>query len=182
MYITDSVTLTAQWEGVVAWMYLDTATPPNVTAGCGMLLATASDACAFPFQLASGVAATAAEITADFTRVKALPGSKLPAFYRAASSVLLPDSFIQAHIRTIIEANDRSLAQYFTNYATMPDSAKLVLLDMTYNLGFEGLVTKFPKFCTAVKASDWATAAANCHRGGIGADRNTWAATQFTAL
>jgi hypothetical protein len=41
------------------------------------------------------------------------------------------------------------------------------------------LLKGYPKMLSAVEAGDWAQAAAECARGGIGAARNAWTKQQF---
>jgi hypothetical protein len=55
----------------------------------------------------------------------------------------------------------------------------MALLDMAYNLGPAGLLKGYPRMLSAVEAGDWAQAAAECVRGGIGAARNAWTKQQF---
>jgi hypothetical protein len=51
---------------------------------------------------------------------------------------------------------------------------------MAFNLGLKGLLDGYPRMLAAVQAGDGATAAAECHRNGIGDERNTWTAAQFS--
>lgn len=182
MYIDDAVTNTLRWEGSVAWMYLDTATPPNVTTGCGLLLATAAAACALPFKTPTGEPASIEQITEDFNCVRAQQGGRLASSYRSASSPLLAATDIQNLTREHILKADENLAGDFPGYAGYPDNAKLGLLDMAFNLGFAGLTKKFPNFCAAVREQNWAAAAAECRRGGISEERNQWTAALFSSI
>jgi GH24 family phage-related lysozyme (muramidase) len=43
---------------------------------------------------------------------------------------------------------------------------------MAFNLGANGLVTKFPAFTKAIKNKDWLKAAKESHRSQVGARRN----------
>jgi hypothetical protein len=43
---------------------------------------------------------------------------------------------------------------------------------MAFNLGVNGLISHFPRLIAAVKARDWKTCAAQCHRNGISDERN----------
>lgn len=47
----------------------------------------------------------------------------------------------------------------FPNLPTYPEAVQESVVNMTYNLGQAGLA-KFPKFCAAIKAQDWAGAVA----------------------
>lgn len=72
-----------------------------------------------------------------------------------------------------------SLTASFPDFNAYPAEACAALFDMAYNLGIGGLTSKFPTFCKAVKDKDWATAAQQCERGGIGDARNAWTKAQF---
>lgn len=73
------------------------------------------------------------------------------------------------------------LRKKFPNFDTYPNSGKLGLLDMMFNMGpaecdKDGNPRKwgtFPKLKEAVKAQDWVRVAQECHRGEIQESRNT---------
>ncbi len=178
-YIDLSVQQTQSFEGVIPWLYLDTATPPNVTVGCGKLLSDPGAACALPFQSPGGGPASDAEISIDFHRVQALPGGKLPGYYQCADSVTLLKPDIASLTRQIVVGADAQLAKFFVAYQAFPDAVKLALIDMCLNLGYAGLTKGYPKLCAAVGVQDWTTAAAQCHRNGISDARNQWTEAQF---
>jgi GH24 family phage-related lysozyme (muramidase) len=69
----------------------------------------------------------------------------------------------------------------FPDYDSYPDPACAGIFDMAFNLGLGGLTSGFPHFCRAVRARDWATAASQCQRNGIGDSRNNWTKAQFEA-
>jgi hypothetical protein len=52
---------------------------------------------------------------------------------------------------------------------------------MAYNLGVNGLLTKFPKMLAAVDSGDWETASAESARKGIADRRNAATAALFRA-
>jgi len=60
----------------------------------------------------------------------------------------------------------------FSDYEKYPKSAQEAVTDMAYNLGLNGLLTKFPKFVDAVKKQDWDQAAQESKRKGVGFERN----------
>jgi hypothetical protein len=60
----------------------------------------------------------------------------------------------------------------FADYAKYPPSAQEALTDMAYNLGVNGLRTKFPKFVEDVRKQEWDKAAQESKRKGVGAERN----------
>jgi len=179
-YIDDAVTATMGWEGSIPWMYLDSR--GNVTVGCGQLLSNPADACALPFQSAAGSgAATETDVTADFRRVKAMTPDQEAGFYHADTSPILSVTEMAWMLRTIVSSNDASLQEAFAGWRTFPDSAKVALLDMEYNIGEGELLRGYPKMDAAIKAQDWRTAAAQCKRIGISAARNNWTKQMFLA-
>jgi len=78
-----------------------------------------------------------------------------------------------------IERFEDALRAQLPAWDTYPEPAQLALFDMAFNLGVSGLFRKFPKMIAAVRARDWATAAAQCHRNGIQDARNEETADLF---
>jgi GH24 family phage-related lysozyme (muramidase) len=164
------------FEACVPWMYLDSV--GKVTVGVGLMLPNAAAACALGFTVA-GAAASAEQIGADYTRVAALAPDKLPAFYRADTSPQLPQEIIDAKLSAVLLGFEATIRAGISGYDALPDGVKMALLDMAYNLGPAGLLKGYPKMLSAVEAGNWAQAAAECARGGIGAARNAWTKQQF---
>jgi hypothetical protein len=108
------------------------------------------------------------------------PG-RLPEFYRAAGSPELPQAVIDAKLSEVLGVFEESLRTGIAGYEGLPDPAKMALLDMAYNLGPAGLLRGYPRMLRAVESGNWAQAAAECGRGGIGAARNGWTKAQFLA-
>lgn len=157
-------------------MYLDSA--GNVTVGVGLMLPNAAAASALAFT-AAGAPATPGQIAADFARVAALAPDKLPAFYQAASSPQLPQEIIDAKLSAMLTGFEATIRAGILGYDALPDPVKMALLDMAYNLGPAGLLKGYPRMLQAVESANWAQAAAQCFRNGIGAARNTWTQQQF---
>lgn len=175
-YIDDAAVAIAGFEAGVGWMYLDTR--GNVTVGIGFLLSSPAVACRLPFAVSSR-AASDDEITADFSRVAAMEAGRLASFYRLDTSPLLSQLDMMAELRRRLQVEDTRLAGLYGSWPTLPDLSKMALLDMGYNLGVAGLRDKFPRLNAAVLAGNWAGAAAECERGGIGTARNTWTKNMF---
>ena len=165
------------FEGCVPWMYRDTA--GKVTVGVGLMLPDAAAACALPFQTAEGAAATAEQIAAEFARVEALAMGRLPSFYRAAGSLVLPEAEIDEKLSAVLAGFEATLREKLTGYDALPDGVKMALLDMAYNLGPEGLLEGYPRMIHAVETGAWAEAATESARGGINAARNAWTRQQM---
>ena len=158
-------------------MYRDTA--GKVTVGVGLMLPDAAAACALPFQTAAGAAATAEQIAAEFARVEALAMGRLPSFYRAAGSLVLPEAEIDEKLSAVLAGFEATLREKLTGYDALPDGVKMALLDMAYNLGPEGLLEGYPRMIHAVETGAWAEAATESARGGINAARNAWTRQQM---
>ena len=77
---------------------------------------------------------------------------------------------IQEHLREL-----RRRVPFFDG---LPVPAQDALFDMAFNLGIGGLL-EYPHMLAALKARDWDTAAAQCHRRGIGEARNQYTADLF---
>src|SRR5580704_1268437 len=179
VYLDVSLAHLEGFEGIVPWMYLDT--KGFVTVGVGEMLANASRAQSLGFVDADSQPVAPAVILADYERVSALPRAKLPAFYRAPGSPVLPYPEIDSLLRQHLTYFDEQLSQRFAAYPNFPDPAKLGLLDMIFNLGVIGLFKGFPTLIEHVQKRDWENAATQCHRNGPNPERNEWAKQQFLA-
>ena len=165
-------------EGCFATMYSDT--KGNVTCGVGFLLQTAAVAQGFPWYIPGLVTpATAQEIAAEWNRVKAMLPGQLPHFYAIETALQLRQDSIDAHTMTLLDTLDDGLTAGIPNFEELPDAWKMALADMGWNLGLHGLLDGYPKMLAAIEAGNGATAAAECERVGIGADRNNWTKAQF---
>ncbi|MDR3746390.1 MAG: hypothetical protein P4K80_09700 [Acidobacteriaceae bacterium] len=180
-YFDQALAQLKTFEGSVPWMYRDSV--GKVTVGVGLMLPNVAAACAFPFHVAEGEAAsipaTEAQIAAEYARVEALALGKLPSFYRAASSLELPETVIDERLSAVLAGFEATLRTHLAGYDKLPDGVKMALLDMAYNLGPEGLLRGYPQMMRDVECGAWAAAAAQCARGGINAARNAWTRQQM---
>jgi GH24 family phage-related lysozyme (muramidase) len=165
-----------EFEGCVPWMYRDTV--GKITVGVGLMLPDVKAAQALPF-LACSEPATPEQITAEFTRVEALPLGRPSSFYKSPASLQLTQQTIDARLLSILQNFEADLRTEFPHYDTLPDAIKLALLDMIYNLGPAGLFKGFPHLVAAVQTGAWAQAAEHCMRRGPSAARNNWTRNQF---
>jgi GH24 family phage-related lysozyme (muramidase) len=171
-----------EFEGMFSHMYLDTT--GNVTVGVGKLLADAAAAQKLAFvhrSDASAKAATPEEIRADFETVNKQAGGKLASYYKQFTRLDLPESAIDALLDAEVRSFMAGLSKAFPEFDSYPSEACAAIFDMAYNLGLGALTSGFPTFCRAVRNRDWATAAKECHRGGIGEGRNNWTRDQLLA-
>ena len=166
-----AIELLKDGEGSISHMYLDTRA--NVTVAVGQLLATVAAAKELPFvQRGTAQAATPEDIEADFNEVKNQPTGKVAQSYKSATKLDLPANEIDALLQRRIDGFEAQLRGEFSQYDSYPEDAQLGILDMAFNLGTNGLVTKFPSFTKAALARDWSTCAKQCRRLGIGDVRN----------
>ena len=165
------------WEGRFAYMYLDTR--GFVTVGVGKMLPDVAAAQALGFvRRSDGQPATAAEIRADFERVKQQPMGRLAKTYKASTLLDLPDAAVDALLQTTVHGFETSLRANFAGYDNYPAPAKRALLDMVYNLGPSKLMA-FANLKKAVEAKKWAVAAQECERRGPSPERNNWTREMF---
>lgn len=175
-YLEQSLAKLKEFEGCVPWMYRDTV--GRVTVGVGLMLPDVAAARALEFTTA-GALASAEQIESEFARVMALPEARPASFYKVASSPELPESAVDGKLIAVLEAFERVLRERLNGYDSMPQTAKLALLDMAYNLGPEGLFREYPRMMEAVGVGAWAKAAGECLRHGPGPVRNAWTKAMF---
>jgi GH24 family phage-related lysozyme (muramidase) len=175
-YLEQSLAKLKEFEGCVPWMYRDTV--GKVTVGVGLMLPDAKAAQALPFIL-NARAATPEEIAAEYARVDAMTMGRTSAFYKVPTSLELTQQTIDAKLTSVLEGFEADLRTEFPHYDTLPDSIKMALLDMIYNLGPAGLFKGFPHLVAAVQNGAWAQAAQHCMRRGPSAARNAWTQQQF---
>lgn len=158
-------------EDSVTHFYLDTV--GKVTVGVGHMMPTAADAQGLSMVVrSSGEAASAQQIAVDFANVKAQQSGMLALHYRQFTTLDMLDDAIDRLLESDIARMETGVRANFTGYDSYPGPAQDALLDMAFNLGVNGLVSHFPKLRAAAQALDWNTCAAECHRNGIGEERN----------
>ena len=173
------------YEGRVPWLYLDNATPANVTVGVGCLMAKLGDACALPFQC-DGRPATQNEITQAWLRVRSMPGGLRANAYR--SNVQLLDADIDALAFARMRSMLAGLSVLFPDYPGFPLGVRRALLDLAWNCGLgaaPGLRgwTHLLAACNS-DPPDWAEAARQCttsnpNNSASREARNAWRAQQI---
>ena len=175
-YLDQSLAKLEWFEGSIPWMYLDTR--GHVTVGVGLMVPDAGAAEKLPFKIANR-AATSAEIAAEFARVEAMAMGRPALFYHQPEGLTLEKPDIDSLLRTVLEGFEGELRAKLTGYDGFPDSVKMALLDMAYNLGPVGLLHGYPNLIAAVEGGNWPKAAAHCFRHGPGAVRNQWTQDMF---
>lgn len=150
----------------------------EVTVGIGHAIQKPSDALQFAWKV-NGVAAAPAQVLTDYNAIAAAPVGLVAAKYRPMTKCRIDDTQIDAINAADIRKFEEALRLELPAWDTLPEPAQVALFDMAFNLGIGGLFRKFPKMIAAVKALDWATAAAQCHRNGIQESRNEETAQLF---
>ena len=178
-----------EFEGSIPYMYLDTG--GNVTVGVGNMLPNADAAKRLKFQrrpdptakppILTARDATDDEIKTDFDTVNKQTAGMVASHYKQFTKLDLPETEIDALLLTRVNEFQTLLKSTFPDFASYPDEACAAIFDMAFNLGIGKLTSQFPNFCKAVKSKDWATASAQCKRGGIPDSRNDWTKEQFDA-
>lgn len=176
-YLQASYDSLKRWEGSVPYMYLDSV--GLVTVGIGFMLPNVFAASTLPFVNNAGESASQIEISLDYNRVKALPANKLVTYYHSFSSPFLPQSELDRQLAIKVTAFEVALRRIYPDYDVYPDSVKIALIDMIYNLGAAKLQATYPKFNAAVRAHDWRLAASQSHRNGPSDERNKYVKNLF---
>jgi GH24 family phage-related lysozyme (muramidase) len=175
-YLEQSLTKLKEFEGCVPWMYRDTV--GKVTVGVGLMLPNAAAAQTLPFARGTHIA-TAEEIALEYARVDAMPAGRTAAFYKSQRPLELSQQEIDSKLTAVLQGFEVDLRAQLPHYESLPDSIKMALLDMVYNLGPVGLFKGFPHLVTAIQTGDWQQAAEHCTRRGPSAARNEWTREQF---
>lgn len=171
VFSAELIQAVREHEGAVEHFYLDTT--GNVTIGLGFLVANLEAALALPLvDQVGGAAASREAIERSFRAVASAPKGQRAAAYAALCSVKLPAQAQEQLLGNKLEEFRVGLMRHFENFSKMPAPAMHALLDMAFNLGLNGLVQKFPKFCAAIRSGDFAAAARESRRPQVGEQRN----------
>jgi hypothetical protein len=180
--LRDLLSELERWESRKNYLYLDTATPPNVTTGIGCLLRDSAAAMALPWVVApAGRPATRAEIAADFARVREMRGGMPAHLYQARGGALvvyLPDEAVTALALKRLRLALAWLRRLCPGFDDFPRPAQDVLVDMIWNLG-AGALRKFTRMLGACNRGDWLTAAKESRVSTSRESRNAWRAQRF---
>ena len=177
-YLEEAMTKIREFEGSVPWMYLDTV--GKVTVGIGLVLVNEVAAHGLPFVVGDRPAKLD-EIGREFARVNAMKPGQMAKFYFIKQGLNLPNDVIETKLRDTIQGFEGYLRSHLKGYETVPDAAKVALLDMIYNLGPGRLFAEYPRLIAAIERGDWKAAAASSFRKGPSAERNAWVKQQFLA-
>ncbi len=172
---TSVIARLKEFEGCINYMYK--CTGGEVTIGIGHALQTAADAANLSWQI-SGAAAGSDQVQSDYAAVAATPKGQVATAYAHLTQCRMGADDVENLVAADVQSFEAQLAAALPNWNSYPDPAQQALFDMAFNLGLGGL-KKFPTLLHAVNSGDWATAAAQCHRMGIGEARNQATAALF---
>jgi GH24 family phage-related lysozyme (muramidase) len=155
-------------EGFVLHMYLDVRN--LVTTGMGNLVDPVGLALPLPWRHPDGSVALQAEVRSQWAKVKAARalapfGGNSEAF-RKLTSIRLSEGDVKALCSFKLAQNHAQLRTYFPDVDLWPPPAQMAVHSMAWALGAGFPSTgKWPKFCKAARARDFATCAAECEMG-----------------
>jgi GH24 family phage-related lysozyme (muramidase) len=166
----DVIARLEKFEGRVPYMYR--CTGGEVTIGIGHAIPSGADAAQLTW------ATSADQVAAGYAAVAAQQKGLVATHYAALTTCRMNDDAINQLAASDVIKFTSLLAAALPNWNSYPAPAQAALFDMAYNLGVGGLL-KFHNMLAAVDAGQWETAAQQCHRMGIGDDRNQETAALF---
>jgi GH24 family phage-related lysozyme (muramidase) len=170
---------TIKFEGWVPYFYLDT--KGFVTVGFGQMIPNPDEASKLAMQSAAG-AATDAEKRNEWATIKAQAPGMFFTAYKPFTRLTYDEANGQGFLVSKLQSCIGQLKAAFPDLDSYPPGPQDALLDMIYNMGAgEFSAAHWPHLFAAVRARDWAAAAAQCTRQGIGDDRNKATRALFTA-
>lgn len=155
------------FEGKIPHMYLDTA--GFVTTGVGFMLPDLAAARRLSWDRPGFV-------DTDWASVRAQPLGRPAASYRRFTNARLTEDVIKREFETRLALFESQMVKALPAWRSYPDSVRIALLDMAYNMG-GGFLAHWPKLHAAVKARAWHECARQCVRTGPGAQPARNAAT-----
>jgi len=164
-----------EFESYVPYMYLDVSGQVTVGIGHGVLSAEAAGQ--LPFVTADGRPASREAIAEAYKKVHALRSAqrekaRTAGYFSGITGLVLGEADIYRLAQQDIAAHERLLRGKFADYDRYPAAVQEALLDMVFSMGINKLMTGYPKFVAAVRARDWAAAAANSGRRQVQLSRN----------
>lgn len=174
-----------KYEGKFNHLYLDT--KGKVTVGVGHLVANRvvisiinlyKTKNKLPTQLA-----TLPEKQAEYDKISKLPwGNRYgAATFKPHTSLIMKDADINLLLDKHINSFYKELSNIYKKTNGYPDdfdklhkNVQLALFDMIFNLGATRIISSFPNFNKALKASDWRKAATESNRPDVSPTRNQY--------
>jgi hypothetical protein len=174
MYLDEAVTTITQFDTPIAWMYLDK--NGKVCVGTHHRLIDVHMAQELPFHRWTAAEATREEIAQEYDRIKQQRPGFTPSAYHRSDSLLLPKAAMMKVLRETLVRCAVMLSASFPDYDVYPDTIKVALLDMCYDVSLPYLSSRL---CEAVGKQNWALASTLCRRDDASSERNNWTRRQF---
>lgn len=169
-----------RWEGRCGHFYLDSNNIVTIAIGCQVI-----EPSVLPLlRKWDNQPATRADIFSDWNAVKTQPAGRLAEYYGAFCQCYLPETQQDALFDKRLGDGIRQIKQEAIDLDRLPDEARLVVVDMAFNLGTHGLLG-FHNFLNALKQTppDFHRASLECHRlPPVPKERNDWARETLEAL
>jgi len=167
-----------EYEGFIDHIYRDS--KGLATVAVGHMMPNVQAAQQLTFYTAKGTRATPAEIKVDYELVMKQPANRLAGFYKRFTVLKMKSSDADLLTNKHIESFYKELKKIYADYDKFPSDAKLALMDLIFNVGMPNLKNSWPTMNAAIKAKDWAKAAANSNRKApISATRNKYVKDLF---
>ena len=165
------------FEGNYDYPYLDTATPPKATIGCGINITDTPN-----IQLQNrhtGVDFSKTEQQAQLNQLYAnyRPNHKA-SFYRDKTDIGISPSEHEKILRQKYEDAYQNIKNNYQNFDNFTPEQQDALLDMNYNLGTPKF-NQYKLMRNAVNTGKWNEAAKQSYRPGISQVRNDWTASSL---
>jgi len=173
----------ALYEGRVAWPYLDSAKPPNVTIGVGCLVPSAAALADLPLvRRAGGQPAMRDEKMLLFARLLGMSGGLRASKYRFDLQLTEAgvDALGVARLRRFLA----DLPIVFDGFAQYPMPAQEALLDLAWNCGLGAQppgLRSWRLLRAACARRDWLAASRECTTTSSRPARNAWRVACFRA-
>ncbi len=156
------------FEGRVNHFYLDGS--DNVTIGIGHLILDPTTVNMVRKQ--DDLLANRSDLFTEYNGIKAMPQGRGAAYYDKICRLYMTEFEIDRLFLADITIHSKLVELSFKIPEGMP---AIVLVDMAYTLGCEGLKRKFSKFVNLFEAGDAHGASQECVRIDVQKERNEWA-------
>ena len=178
MNVDEVVRRLIRSEGNIPHMYR--CTGGRVTVGIGHAIKGEDEAVRLPFVDSSGAKAAEVAVREGYRRVQGAPSDLKAQAYAQFTHLVLAGADIDTLLRSDIDEFVSGIRAEYPEWDSWPERVQEAVFDMIFNCGPAGF-RKFKRLIAALKALDWATAAAECHRQGISEGRNAETAALFRA-
>lgn len=159
------------YEGEVHHLYLDSHGRPTI--GVNFHFHNRNDFAKLELrELRSKRSASRETKLQEYDKISKLPAGYVANFYSSFCTLYIPHTEIQRVLALTLNRLRHELAQHYTDYDNMPQSAQLAILDLAYQLGLAALPSQFPELDQAIAKEQWHKASQLCARKQVSQARN----------